>query len=365
MMDKKKTCIIIQNFAYLCKYEISHREAEVIRTAIIGASGYSGAELLRLLSRRSDVRVEKVTARSSAGERVDKLYPALTGVVDLSYQEFDPAAFTGIDVAFVALPSGEAMHVVPALRGIVPRIIDLGGDFRLRSPQSYERYYRRKHASPELLPEAVYGLPEIHAEKIARAQIVANPGCYPTAAILALLPALKHGIVHPRGIVINALSGVSGAGRSAAVEYSFVEVNENIRAYKVGVHQHTPEIVSVLESATAGEVSLSFVPHLVPITRGIYATIHAELAVSVTDDEIAQLYSAFYEHAPFVRIKRQIPEIRNVVYTNYCDITAVVAPGTRQLILISVIDNLVKGAAGQAVQNMNLMMGLPQETSLA
>lgn len=340
------------------------RGTRVVNAAIIGASGYSGAELLRILTSHPGVRVRKVTAASSAGQRVDALYPALAGQCDLSYDELLPAGLEGIDVAFVALPSGEAMKIIPPLKERVGKIIDLGGDFRLKSPSLYEKYYRRAHTSPDLLPAAVYGLPEIHRDMIAAADFVANPGCYPTGAILALLPALKHGIINPSGIVINSLSGISGAGRSSSVDMSFAELNENVRAYKIGTHQHIPEIESVLTGASGAAVTASFVPHLIPVTRGIYTTAHANLAVTVTADELLTLYKEFYAAHPFVRITRQVPQILSVVRTNFCDIGLAIEPRTNQLIVMSVIDNLVKGAAGQAVQNMNLMFGIPETTGL-
>ena len=336
----------------------------VVNAAIIGASGYSGAELLRVLSSHPGVRVQKVTAASSAGKRVDALYPAFAGQCDLEYDELVPAGLDGIDVAFVALPSGEAMKIIPLLRDRVRRIIDLGGDFRLRSAGLYEKYYRHLHTAPELLTAAVYGLPELNRDLIAAAKFVANPGCYPTGAILALLPALKHGIIHPGGIVINSLSGVSGAGRSASVEMSFAEINENVRAYKIGIHQHIPEIESVLAEASGAAVTVSFVPHLIPITRGIYTTAHAGLSVALSAAELLTLYEEFYAPHPFVRITRQVPQMLAVTRTNYCDIGIAIEGRTNQLIVMSVIDNLVKGAAGQAVQNMNLMFGLPEATGL-
>ena len=336
----------------------------MVNVAIIGASGYSGAELLRVLSSHPGVRVRKVTAASSAGQRVDALYPAFAGRCDLAYDELVPAGLDGIDVAFVALPSGEAMKIVPALREKVGKIIDLGGDFRLKSTELYEKYYKPPHSAPDLLATAVYGLPELHREAIAAADLIANPGCYATSAILALLPALKHGMIDPAGIVINALSGVSGAGRSASVEYSFTELNENVRAYRIGTHQHIPEIESVLGAASGAAVTASFVPHLIPITRGIYTTAHAGLAVTVTASELLTLYGEFYAPHPFVRITRQVPQVLAVSRTNYCDLGLAVEGRTGQMIVMSVIDNLVKGAAGQAVQNMNLMFGLPETTGL-
>ncbi|MBI3365093.1 MAG: N-acetyl-gamma-glutamyl-phosphate reductase [Ignavibacteriae bacterium] len=342
---------------------INHR-CSLIRAAVIGASGYSGAELLRLLSLREDVQIQVVTAKNSVGKKVNEVYPVFSGAIDLEFESFLPENLSQVDVAFVALPSGEAMHVVPRLLPVVDRVIDLGGDFRLPSASLYTEFYKHEHTAADLLGEAVYGLPELNHDAIASACLVANPGCYPTSAILALLPALQHGVIERTGIVINSLSGVSGAGRNSSVELSFTEVNENIRAYKIASHQHIPEIQTILEQVAGASIALSFVPHLIPITRGIYTTIHADLHGSFTEAEVYDLYETFYANAPFVRIRREIPQIRDVVRTNYCDVHLTIEPRTRQLILISAIDNLVKGAAGQAIQNMNIMFGCPQERGL-
>lgn len=336
----------------------------MIQVGIIGASGYSGAELMRLLSAHPDVTIARVIAGTSAGRRVDEMYPALSGSIDLAFESFDVNRLDGLDVVFLALPSGEGMNVVPQTMDLVERVIDLGGDFRLGSTDMYEKYYGHKHTAPDLLGEAVYGLPELNKERIANAHLIANPGCYPTAAILALLPVLEAGLVSATGIVINSLSGVSGAGRSTSVEMSFAEVNENIRAYKIGKHQHIPEIQSVLEQATGESIGFSFVPHLAPLTRGIYTTIHANLTESCTEQRIRSIYNDFYVDAPFVRVRTAIPQIKDVVYTNFCDIAFAIEHRTNQLIIISTIDNLIKGAAGQAIQNMNIMLGMPEETGL-
>jgi N-acetyl-gamma-glutamyl-phosphate reductase len=336
----------------------------LIKTAIVGASGYSGAELLRLLHTRDDIELTHLVAASSAGKRVADVYPWFTGKVTAAFQPLDHEALSGADVVFCALPSGEAMHIVPSLRGSVGRIIDLGGDFRLQSTSAYKEFYQHDHTAPELLGESVYGLPEWQFDRIRAAKLLANPGCYPTSAILGLLPALKLGLVEPTGIVINSLSGVSGAGRSASVDMSFTEVNENIRAYKIGRHQHIPEIESVLSLASGKPVSCSFVPHLVPITRGIYTTIHANLTAGISRADAHAVYESFYRDAPFVRVRQEVPQIAGVVRTNFCDVCVMVEPRTNQLIITSVIDNLVKGAAGQAVQNMNIMFDLPQERGL-
>ncbi len=331
---------------------------------IVGASGYSGTELMRLLGTRPDISLTKVMAGTSAGTKVTDLYPALEGVVDLTFEPYDPEQLDGLDVVFVALPSGEAMSVVPQLVNRARLVIDLGGDFRFRKTEVYERFYRRKHMAAELLTEAVYGLPELNEDQIASARLIANPGCYATSAVLPLFPLLKAGIIAAQGIVVDSLSGVSGAGRSASVEMSFAELNENVRAYKVGTHQHIPEMETVLEQATGRPVGLSFVPHLVPLTRGIYTTIYAHLTQPTTDQDVLDAYQAVYDEAPFVRLRRTVPQVRDVTYTNLCDIAFTIDHRTDQLIIISTLDNLIKGAAGQAIQNMNIMLGLPQETGL-
>ncbi len=336
----------------------------MIKAVIVGASGYSGAELLRVLSRHPDVSLQSVTAHQAAGKRVEDLYPVFSGDVDLVFRELHDHGGQDADIVFLALPSGEAMGIVPSLLERGCRVIDLGGDFRLPDVRQYEEFYRHEHTARELLSEAVYGLPELHAKHIRTARLVANPGCYPTSAILALLPPLLNKLIQPEGIVINSLSGASGAGRSASVDMSFSELNENARPYKIGRHQHIPEIESVLGRACGREVSVSFVPHLIPITRGILTTIHAQPNGSCTEAELFECLTTYYRDSPFVRVRRQIPQIKDAVRTNYCDIMCTVEPRTGQIILVSVIDNLVKGAAGQAVQNMNIMAGLPQETGL-
>ncbi len=336
----------------------------MIAVGIVGASGYSGGELLRLLARSDRVQVRRVTAHSQAGVPVGAVHTDLARVFPLTFEEFDAGTFEGLDCAFIALPSGEAMQIVPALQGKVGRIIDLGGDFRLPHAALYERYYGRPHTTPALLGTAVYGLPELHRERIRLSSLIANPGCYPTSAILGLLPALAAGIIKPAGIVINALSGVSGAGRSKAVELSFSEVNENIRAYKIGTHQHIPEIQTVLAAACGQEVSCSFIPHLVPLTRGIYSTIHADPNGVHSPESVRNAYEEYYHNEPFVRVMSGIPEIKNVAYTNFCNIATAIEPHSGKLVILSVIDNLVKGAAGQAVQNFNILFGLPEHHML-
>ena len=336
-----------------------------IDAAIIGASGYSGAELIRILLQHKCVTVTKVFANTSAGKRVDEVYPLFQKKIDLTFERYSVDAVDGVDLVFVALPSGDAMNIVPSLLEKRKRVIDLGGDFRLKEVSLYEKYYKRNHVAREHLRNSVYGLPEVNRQLITKANLVANPGCYPTSALLSLIPILKEKLISPTRIIIDSLSGVSGAGRSASLELSFVEVNESVRTYKVGVHQHTPEISSILNEVTGNEIRLTFVPHLIPISRGIYTTIYAELQAETSEHDILQVYESYYAEAPFVRIvKSGVPEIKNVVNTNYCDIGVRIDPDNRCLIIMSVIDNLVKGAAGQAVQNMNIMFGFPEEEGL-
>ena len=333
--------------------------------SIIGASGYSGAELIRILLHHPHVRIQRVFANSSAGKRVDEVYGQFRGQTDLVYERYSAEHMPDSDLIFVALPSGEAMHVVPGLLKLKKRVIDLGGDFRLKDIHAYQKYYKREHVSAEVVECAAYGLPEWNQPEIRKAQLVANPGCYATSAILPLIPVVKEGIVEEHGIVISSLSGVSGAGRSASIDYSFTEVNESVRAYKVAEHQHTPEIESGISGHAGRTVQVTFVPHLIPITRGIYSSIYARLKRTIDQDELASLYGKYYSGSPFVRFDpSRIPEIKNAYYTNFCDIGFRIDEANKTLILLSVIDNLVKGAAGQAVQNMNIMLGFRETEGL-
>ena len=336
----------------------------MITVSILGASGYAGAELVRLFIGRPDISIVALGANSSAGQRFDSLYPSMAGRIDHVLQTLEEASKHPVDCTLVALPSGEGQKVVPQLLAHARRVIDLGGDFRLKDTALYEKYYEHTHHAAETLQEAVYGLPELNKAAIAGARLVANPGCYPTSALLALLPAIHHGIIESKGIAIASMSGISGAGRTSSVDFSFSELNDNIRAYKIGIHQHTPEIESVLQSVSGESVTVSFVPHLVPLTRGIYTTIHARPIRQMNTAEVLVLYKEYYQSAPFVRVSEQIPQIANVAYTNYCDMTVNADGRTEQLVITSTIDNLIKGAAGQAIQNMNIMFGLAETTGL-
>jgi N-acetyl-gamma-glutamyl-phosphate reductase len=337
----------------------------MISASVVGASGYSGSELFRLLEHHPKVKVVALFANTSAGKRVGEVYPALARRTNLVYRSYSPEAACSSDVVFVALPSGEAMNIVPELLDRGKKIIDLGGDFRLQDTREYERYYKLTHTASHLLRRAVYGLPEWNEDKIKQATLVANPGCYPTGALLPLLPLLKAKLIHPEGIVINSLSGVSGAGRSSSVELSFAEVNESVKAYKVAVHQHIPEIKQALNLFSGSDASFSFVPHLLPITRGIYTTVYATVSDALKENDVVECYKSWYDGRPFVRwSSTAIPEIKNVAYSNFIDIGFRMERENSRIIIFSAIDNLLKGAAGQAVQNMNLIFGLDQSEGL-
>lgn len=330
-----------------------------IRASIIGASGYSGGELIRILSRHPHVQLDGLFANQSAGTSVAKLYPWFHDAGERVFEKYSSDGVKNSDVVFIGLPSGEAMHIVPDILASGKKVIDLGGDFRLQDTETYAKYYKNEHTASGLVNHATYGLPEWNKTEIATSNLVANPGCYPTSVILPLAPLLKEKLIASNGIVINSLSGVSGAGKKASIDLSFAEVNESVKAYKVGDHQHIPEIESVLKDLTGNPVSFSFVPHLIPITRGIYTTISAMLEPDVTEADVLAAYHKHYVNAPFVHVRKNyVPEVKHVLYTNNIDIGFSSYPNTGQLIIHSVIDNLVKGAAGQAVQNMNLMFNL-------
>jgi N-acetyl-gamma-glutamyl-phosphate reductase len=337
----------------------------IINASVIGASGYSGIELASILLRHPGVRVARLFARSSAGKRVDEVYPHLRSRTEGVFESYAPEKLKDSDVAFIALPSGEALSLVPELLATGIRVIDLGGDFRLKDTGAYQTYYGRTHTAPEALSRAVYSIPELHSASVPGASLIANPGCYPTSAILPLAPLLQNGIIATEGIVINALSGVSGAGRSTSLGLSLAEANESVKPYKVGVHQHTPEIEAALSAFASTTVTVTFTPHLLPINRGILTTTVAPLLRSVTPDEIGSVYARAYGSAPFVRLLgSHPPEIKHVTNSNFIDIGWHLYPQNGHIIVISAIDNLVKGAAGQAVQNFNLLFGLPETDGL-
>jgi N-acetyl-gamma-glutamyl-phosphate reductase len=338
----------------------------MVKVAIYGGSGYTGQELLRLLLGHPGVKVVAMTSRRYAGVPVADVYPVFSGLTDLVYGNDSPGTITGLaDLVFLALPHGVSLEIAPAFVEAGRKVIDLSADFRIREAATYEAWYGR-HTSAFLLAEAVYGLPELYRERIRTARLVANPGCYPTSIILGMAPVLKAGWIDPESIIADSKSGVSGAGREPQIASLFCEVDGGFKAYKVGGHRHTPEIEQELGALAGRPMTISFTPHLLPVKRGILSTIYAQLAREVTAQEATARFAEYYREEPFVRICRagQFPSLSSVVGSNFCDIGVTVDKRTRRLIVVSVIDNLIKGASGQAIQNMNLMSGLEERTGL-
>ncbi|ABI55788.1 N-acetyl-gamma-glutamyl-phosphate reductase [Alkalilimnicola ehrlichii MLHE-1] len=336
----------------------------MIEVGIVGGTGYTGVELLRLLARHPEARLRVITSRGNAGTRVDELFPSLRGEVELAFSEPDVDRLAACDLVFFATPNGTAMQMVPDLLARDTRVVDLGADFRLKDVETWSRWYGMTHACPELVAEAAYGLPELNREAIRGARLVANPGCYPTAVGLGWLPLLEAGLVETRGLVASCVSGASGAGRAANVATLLCEVNESFKAYGADGHRHLPEIRQSLAQVAGGAVELTFVPHLVPMTRGMHASLYATLRGDAGDLQV--LFEQRYADEPFVDVlpAGAHPETRTVRGTNLCRLAVRRAPESDQVIVLSVIDNLTKGAAGQAVQNMNLMFGLPETAGL-
>lgn len=327
------------------------------RAGIVGVSGYSGKAVLDILLRHPQVRVTYAGANNTQGS-IEDIWPDLRNRTQLYCEKFNPKnAAEMCDVIFLALPHTESMNCAGKLLSMGKKVIDLSADFRLRKPHEYKQWYGLEHKAPQLISKAVYGLPELFRERIKKSQFIANPGCYPTAAILALAPLVATGGETVDSITIDAKSGVSGAGRKALNSLMFVEVNENFKAYKVLEHQHTPEINQCLSLISSCLVDVTFVAHLLPNSHGILETIYIRLNSEITANEIQTLYKKFYKTETFVRVLPQgvQPETKNVVGSNFCDISIVVSQDKKLVVITSVIDNLIKGAAGQAVQNMNIM----------
>lgn len=338
-----------------------------LRAAICGASGYTGAELLRILRGHPNVRVTALTSEKSAGKTPGDIYPHLNGLTELAYEPLNKERLAKkADVFFLALPHGASQEAVNYFFRAGKKVIDLSADFRLRDPLVYEQWYKTPHVFKWTLKRAVYGLPEIYRLKIKGASLVANPGCYPTGALLGLYPALKDGYIDASSIVIDSKSGVSGAGRKADLALSFCEVNGGFRAYGVGTHRHTPEIEQEISAIARKKLTVDFTPHLLPIDRGILTTIYAKLVKQTATAEVLAAYKTHYGKEPFVRVLREgaFPDLKAVKGSNFCDIGIKVNERTGRLVIVTAIDNLVKGAAGQAVQNMNVMVGLDEKTAL-
>jgi N-acetyl-gamma-glutamyl-phosphate reductase len=338
-----------------------------LNVAIVGSSGYTGGELFRLLLQHPRAAVTSVTSEKSAGQPITAIFPQLAGLTELQCESLDPDTIAKkADFVFLALPHMTAQEAAFRFHKLGKKVVDLSADFRLSDPSLYKLWYEHTHRYPELLNIAVFGLPELHREKIKKSPLIANPGCYPTGAILGLAPLIKERGVDPKSIIIDAKSGVSGAGRSPSLAHHYPEVNEGLMAYKIGTHRHTPEIEQELSSLSGGTITVSFTPHLIPMNRGILTTIYGGLQKQMDTGQVHALYQAFYANEPFVRLLPlgQYPNVRNVRGSNFCDIGVYADPRTGRVIVVTAIDNLVKGAAGQAIQNMNLMAGFDETEGL-
>lgn len=338
----------------------------MIRVAVVGASGYTGVELIRLLVGHPEVEICCVTSRQHEGLPINQVFPSLSGFCELVCSPLDVSAIAAqAELVFTALPHKSAMEVIPDFLAAGCKVIDLSADYRLKDKDVYEQWYQ-EHTSPELLSEAVYGLPELFREQIAAARLVANPGCYPTSVALGLAPLLSKGLIDTASLVIDSKSGVTGAGRGAKQGSLYCEVNEGFKAYNIGSHRHTPEIEQTLTVLSGAPVQVTFTPHLLPINRGILSTIYATLLEIKSSEELIELYHEYYVKESFVRVMpgNELPNVAYVRGTNFCDLGLVSDPRTGRVILVSAIDNLVKGAAGQALQNMNLLYGFTETLGL-
>lgn len=335
----------------------------MLKVAICGGSGYAGAELLRILAFHPKIEVTAVTSEKSAGKRVTDLFPHLYRYSHLIYEPLKKEeVLSKAEIFFLALPHGASQEAVDFFVSKGKRVIDLSADYRIRDAEIYEKWYKTPHRFINTLKQAVYGLPEIYREKIVNSKLISNPGCYPTGSLLGLYPALKNNIIDPDFIVIDSKSGTSGAGRQSDTAYSFCEINEGFKAYGVTTHRHTPEIEQELSAIAKRDIKVNFTPHLVPIDRGILTTIYAKLLKKIDAEVVQKLYSETYRKEPFIRLldTGSFPNVKNIRGTNLCEIGIAVNKRTDYLIIITAIDNLVKGAAGQAIQNMNIMMGFEE-----
>ena len=336
------------------------------RVAVVGATGYAGAELVRILCNHPDIELTMLTSRQYAGVAFDKVFPSMTGSVNLVCEALAVDKLCdSADVVFTALPHKIPMALVPELLSKGKKVIDLSADFRFKDAKIYEAHYQQ-HTAKNLLDQAVYGLCEIYLDKIKQADLVGAPGCYPTSVLLPLLPVIKGNLIDPGTIIADSKSGVSGAGRSVSLTTHFCEVNESFKVYKVAEHRHNPEMEEILSIEGGRPIKLTFVPHLVPMSRGILTTLYANTVEGVTREDVEKCLCSFYAGRPFIRIlgENRLPDTRHIRGTNFCEIGVRLDERNNRLILISAIDNLVKGAAGQAVQNMNIMLGLDETAGL-
>ena len=336
----------------------------MITVGVVGATGYTGVELLRILVQHSEVTIKAVTSRSEAGTAVSAMFPNLREHLNINFCEPEPEILTECDLVFFATPHGTAMSMVPNLLAKGVKVIDLSADFRIKNAETFAHWYGMQHSCPELLAEAVYGLPEVNRELIKTASLIANPGCYPTAVQLGFIPLLKHKLVDTDSLIADVKSGVSGAGRKAAMGTLLCEASENFKAYAINGHRHQPEIVQGLNEQSTNPVKLVFMPHLTPMIRGIHASLYASLLKS--DIDLQKLYEEFYQGEIFVDVMEAglSPETRSVSGSNMCRLAIVQPENSNKVVVLVVEDNLVKGAAGQAVQNMNIMFGFKESLGL-
>jgi N-acetyl-gamma-glutamyl-phosphate reductase len=336
------------------------------KVAIIGATGYTGVELLRLLLHHPGVEVTTLTSQKYAGLPVGQVFPSLMKSLQIKCEELNIDQISKkADLIFTALPHKTAMETVPLFFRVGKKVVDLSADFRLKDAAVYERWYQ-KHTAPDLLGESVYGLPELHRDKIRSAKIVGNPGCYPTGALIGLIPLIKKELIVPEGMVVDSKSGVSGAGRDVVLESLFCEVNEGVKAYKIFSHRHTPEIEQELSLLARKKIAVTFVPHLIPMDRGILTTLYVQLTKKTKTEELLNAFEDCYGGEPFVRVypKGKFPNTKDVRGSNFCDIGVMVSDSDGRAVIVTAIDNLVKGASGEAVQNMNIMLGYPETMGL-
>jgi N-acetyl-gamma-glutamyl-phosphate reductase len=336
------------------------------KVAIIGATGYTGVELLRLLLHHPEVEVTALTSQKYAGISIGQVFPSLMKFLQIKCEELNIDQISKkADLIFTALPHKTAMETVPLFYRLGKRVVDLSADFRLKDSAVYERWYQ-KHTASDLLGDSVYGLPELHRDKIRNAKIVGNPGCYPTGALIGLIPLIKKELITLEGVVVDSKSGVSGAGRDVVLESLFCEVNEGVKAYKIFAHRHTPEIEQEINLLAQKKIGITFVPHLIPMDRGILSSIYVQLNKKMKTEELLNAFQECYEGESFVRIypKGKLPNTKDVRGSNFCDIGLVVSEPGDRAVIVTAIDNLVKGASGEAIQNMNIMLGYPETMGL-
>ena len=335
----------------------------MVRIGILGATGYTALELIKLLLRHPEAEITTLTSRQEGNPHIATVHPQLVGRLDLHLEDSSPEVIASkVDCVFSCLPHGASASTVRAILECGKRVIDFSADYRLDDEETYAQWYGQKHIDPERLGRTVYGLPELFREQIPQAQLVANPGCYPTSAILPLAPLLQQGLIDTDGIIVDSKSGVTGAGRTPKLTVHFPECNESISAYNIGRHRHTPEIDQILQRSTGKHVEVIFTPHLIPMDRGILTTAYAVPKSGVTEEQMLRCLGDYYADKPFVRVVQHLPGTKDTAHTNFCDITVRQARG--RAIVISCLDNLIKGASGAAVQNFNLMYGFSETTAL-